>query len=59
MRGRILSGVTTSIFLGQFLSPVVSQPLTKIVGLRTTYGFAGGLMLILMVITFISLRLRQ
>jgi MFS family permease len=57
MRGRILSGVTTSIFLGQFLSPVVSQPLIKIVGLGTTYGFAGGLMLILMAITFISLKL--
>ncbi|MGL5831985.1 MAG: MFS transporter [Waterburya sp.] len=57
MRGRVLSGVTTSLFLGQFLSPVVSQPLTKIVGLGTTYGFAGGLMLILMLATFISLKL--
>jgi len=57
MRGRILSGVTTSIFLGQFLSPLVSQPLSKMVGLGTTYGLAGGLMLILMVITFVSLKL--
>ena len=45
MRGRILSGVTTSIFLGHFLSPVVSQPVSKIWGLGTTYGLAGGLML--------------
>jgi MFS family permease len=57
MRGRILGGVTTSIFLGQFLSPVVSQPLSKIVGLDTTYGLAGVLMLILMVITFVILKL--
>jgi MFS family permease len=57
MRGRIISGVTTSIFLGQFLSPVVSQPLSKIVGLDTTYGLAGVLMLILMVITFVILKL--
>ena len=59
MRGRILSGVTTSIFLGQFLSPLVSQPLSNIVGLGNTYGLAGGLMLILMFITFISLKLGQ
>jgi MFS family permease len=59
MRGRILSGVTTSIFLGQFLSPVVSQPVIKIVGLGITYGLAGGLMLILMLATFISLKLGQ
>ncbi|MEN9568164.1 MAG: hypothetical protein RLZZ69_3360, partial [Cyanobacteriota bacterium] len=47
MRGKVLGGVTTSIFLGQFLSPIVSQPLSKAVGLGTTYGLAGGLMLIL------------
>jgi MFS family permease len=56
MRGTVLSGVTTSIFLGQFLSPLVSQPLSKIVGLGATYGMAGGLMLVLMVATFISLK---
>ncbi|MEN9517527.1 MAG: hypothetical protein RLZZ381_115 [Cyanobacteriota bacterium] len=56
MRGKVLGGVTTSIFLGQFLSPIVSQPLSKAVGLGTTYGLAGGLMLILMAITFISLK---
>lgn len=27
LRGRILGGLTTSIFLGQFLSPLVTQPL--------------------------------
>lgn len=59
IRGRILSGVTTSIFLGQFLSPLVSQPLSNIVGLGNTYGLAGGVMLILMLITFISLKLGQ
>jgi MFS family permease len=57
MRGKVLGGVTTSIFLGQFLSPIVSQPLSKIVGLGTTYSLAGGLMLILMVATFIGLKL--
>jgi MFS family permease len=59
MRGKVLGGVTTSIFLGQFLSPLVSQPLSKVVGLGTTYGLAGGLMLILMLATFMSLKLWQ
>jgi dipeptide/tripeptide permease len=59
MRGTILGGVTTSIFLGQFLSPLVSQPLSKMVGLETTYGLAGVLMLILMIVTFAILKLWQ
>lgn len=45
LRGRILGGLTTSFFLGQFISPFVSQPLSQWAGLGTTYGLAGGLML--------------
>ncbi|MBW4579535.1 MAG: MFS transporter [Tildeniella nuda ZEHNDER 1965/U140] len=45
-RGRALGGSTTFFFLGQFLSPLVSQPLSKVVGLSTTYALAGGLMLV-------------
>ncbi|MEG4322819.1 MFS transporter, partial [Microcoleus sp. Aus8_D1] len=51
LRGRILGGLTTSFFLGQFISPFVSQPLSQWAGLGTTYGLAGGLMLGMMVIT--------
>jgi MFS family permease len=47
LRGRVVSGITTSMFLGQFLSPFVSQPLSLAVGLSSVYGFAAGLMLIL------------
>ncbi|MBW4527905.1 MAG: MFS transporter [Phormidium tanganyikae FI6-MK23] len=50
-RGRILGGLTTSFFLGQFTSPFVSQPLSQWVGLSTTYGLAGGLMLLLTLLT--------
>lgn len=46
MRGRALGGATSFFFLGQFLSPLVSQPLSQAVGLGMTYSFAGGLMLI-------------
>ncbi|QYO64585.1 MFS transporter [Leptolyngbya sp. 7M] len=52
LRGRILGGLTTSFFLGQFVSPLVSQPLSQWVGLGTTYGLAGGLMLVMNVITY-------
>ncbi|WAL61727.1 MFS transporter [Thermocoleostomius sinensis] len=47
LRGRVLSGITTFFFLGQFLSPLVSQPLSQWIGLGATYGLAGLLMLML------------
>jgi MFS family permease len=50
-RGRVMSGITTSFFLGQFLSPFVSQPLSKVVGLGGAYGWASGFMFILTLIT--------
>lgn len=40
-RGRVLGGLTTCIFLGQFFSPIVSQPLTQRLGLAKTYGWFG------------------
>ena len=36
LRGRALGGLTTSMFLGQFLSPILSQPLTNSFGLAAT-----------------------
>jgi MFS family permease len=55
LRGRVISGITTSFFLGQFLSPFVSQPLSKVVGLGAAYGWAAGAMLILTFITLLAL----
>jgi MFS family permease len=43
-RGRVLGGLTTAFFLGQFLSPIVSQPLSGMVGLDATYRLGGLLM---------------
>lgn len=40
-RGRVLGGLTTCIFLGQFFSPVISQPITQQIGLAATYGLFG------------------
>jgi MFS family permease len=47
LRGRALGGLTTFFFLGQFLSPIVSQPLSQQIGLGSTYSVAGGLLLLL------------
>jgi MFS family permease len=44
-RGRVLGGLTTALFLGQFVSPILSQPLNAAVGLEVTYRLAGVLML--------------
>lgn len=47
LRGRLMGGMTTSLFLGQFLSPVVSQPLSQAVGLGPAFGIIGAGMLTL------------
>lgn len=60
LRGRVVSGITSSFFLGQFLSPFVSQPLSKMVGLGAAYGWAAGLMSVLSFIALLVLwRSRQ
>jgi MFS family permease len=47
IRGRALSGITTSVFLGQFLSPFASQPVGDGLGYAGMYGAAGVLMVLL------------
>lgn len=44
LRGRIIGGLTTFFFIGQFLSPVLSQPLARFVGLDMMFLITGGLM---------------
>lgn len=58
MRGRASGGLTTSIFLGQFLSPLISQPIVNTFNLGTAYFFAAAVMLIIVVLpTLVILRL--
>jgi MFS family permease len=47
LRGRALGRFTTFVFLGQFISPLLSQPLSQQIGLDVTYTLAGGVMLLL------------
>lgn len=46
-RGRALSGVTFAIFLGQFLSPLATQPIADLIGLAAMYIVLAGLLLVL------------
>jgi MFS family permease len=55
LRGRISGLLVSSIFLGQFLSPLVSQPLIAAGGFAAAWGVAG---LAALVIAFGSLAIR-
>jgi MFS family permease len=46
VRGRALGGLSTAMFLGQFLSPIVTQPFTKAWGLGAGYALTGGFLAI-------------
>lgn len=51
LRGRALGGLTTCFFLGQFISPLISQPLGQVVGLGMAYILAGALVVVLALVT--------
>jgi MFS family permease len=53
LRGRVLGGWTTCFFLGQFLSPLWSQPLSQRLGLSATYGLTGGVLICLGIAAFL------
>ncbi len=53
-RGKALGWLSTSMFLGQFLSPIVTQPLTKSLGLGGTYALTGGILAIVALVFAIA-----
>jgi MFS family permease len=40
-RGRVLSGLVSAIFLGQFLSPLIAQPLIEVSGVAAAFTWTG------------------
>ncbi|MEA5463903.1 MFS transporter [Leptothoe sp. PORK10 BA2] len=52
-RGRALGGLTTFMFLGQFLSPIVSQPVRQALGMTATYGRVGVYLIVLATLLWI------
>lgn len=55
IRGRAVGGLTTAVFLGQFLSPLLSQPMGIAFGLKATFLLAG-VVLIVCSLTFVVFR---
>ncbi len=50
IRGRVVGGVITSFFLGQFLSPLVVEPVVTRYSLATAYASAAGILLAVAVV---------
>jgi len=49
MRGRASGGMTSAVFIGQFLSPVLSQPVATSHGLSSAFLVAAMMMLVLVI----------
>lgn len=58
IRGRVLGGLISFIFLGQFISPLVWQPSFEMFGIENTFGFAG-FSLIIVSVAFIAYRVKN
>jgi MFS family permease len=54
VRGRALGGMNTALFLGQFLSPIISQPVVASYDLERLFMIAAILLLALVPIIFVS-----
>lgn len=57
-RGKVLGGLTTCMFLGQFSSPIITDPIADRFGLGASYGVIGWGMLGLAVLLTISLAIK-
>ncbi len=57
IRGRILGGQATSIMVGFFVSPLLSQPIAKTWGISTAFG-AGSSLLTLLAFAFVIVLVR-
>ena len=50
LRGRAVGGLTSALFLGQFFTPIITQPMVGQVGLSGTFGVVGVVSLLLSVV---------
>jgi MFS family permease len=58
LRGRAIGGMTTSVFAGQFLSPVLTQPAVNALGLASAFVLVGALAVALALGAAVAPRLR-
>ena len=54
MRGRVMGGMTTAVFLGQFISPLVTQPMVTRVGAERSFILLGTMLIIATAVTLLS-----
>ena len=59
IRGRAISGLTTFIFLAQFMTPIVTQPFAGSVELTEVFGYAGIVSLLLFVVMVVINRRKE
>ena len=52
-RGRLAGGMTASLFLGQFLSPIVVQPAVPAFGLAGSFALMAGALVVLAALIFV------
>ena len=50
LRGKAVGGMTSMLFLGQFFSPIIAQPLVNQVGLSATFAVAGAAALLIAIL---------
>jgi len=55
MRGRASGGMTSAVFIGQFISPLSSQPLVNAYSLSTAYMVAAIVMFVVVIVPTLSL----
>jgi len=53
-RGVMVGNVTTAVFLGQFMSPLILQPIINAVGIGNVFLLAGYIMIIFTVIIYVT-----
>jgi MFS family permease len=56
LRGRLLGGMTASMYLGQFFSPILVQPVVKVAGLSGAFGVFAGVSLFVSLVLWVSAR---
>jgi MFS family permease len=56
LRGRAVGGLTTALFLGQFLSPILTLPIAQRIGLPGVFAAAGIVMLLFAAIALVANR---
>jgi MFS family permease len=54
LRGRVLGGLTTAVFLGIFASPIIGQPMVAAMGFRVLCLSAGALLLMMAALFWVT-----